>query len=83
MDQRERFEAWMRAREGHPYAGQFANLMWAAWQAAEAAALERHIEICKDVAGHRSTEEMKVGALLCVIELRKLAAPGERGGDKS
>jgi len=31
---RERFEAWVQSREGHPFARQFADLMWAAWQAA-------------------------------------------------
>ena len=30
---REAFEKWMRTCEGHPFAGQFANLMWKAWQA--------------------------------------------------
>lgn len=35
-DVRARFEAWMASREGFPFAGQFANLMWAAWQAAHA-----------------------------------------------
>jgi hypothetical protein len=30
------FEAWMKSRPGYPYAGTFANLMWAAWQAARA-----------------------------------------------
>ena len=36
MTQREEFEAWMQTRPGYPFAGQFANLMWAAWQAAKA-----------------------------------------------
>jgi hypothetical protein len=27
------FEVWMRDFEGYPYAGQYANLMWKAWQA--------------------------------------------------
>lgn len=31
--EREAFEAWIRTCEGHPFAGQFANLMWSAWQA--------------------------------------------------
>jgi len=31
---REAFEKWVRTCEGHPFAGQFANLMWKAWQAA-------------------------------------------------
>ena len=31
---REAFEAWMKSREGYPFAGQFADLMWKAWQAA-------------------------------------------------
>lgn len=31
--EREQFEAWIATRPGHPFAGQFANLMWAAWQA--------------------------------------------------
>lgn len=31
--ERESFEAWIRGCEGHPFAGQFANLMWKAWQA--------------------------------------------------
>jgi len=33
QDEREAFEAWIRGCEGHPFAGQFANLMWKAWQA--------------------------------------------------
>jgi hypothetical protein len=32
-DERAAFEAWMRGCEGYPYAGQYANLMWKAWQA--------------------------------------------------
>jgi hypothetical protein len=31
--ERSAFEAWMRGCEGYPYAGQYANLMWKAWQA--------------------------------------------------
>jgi len=31
---RDEFEAWMQSREGHPFARQFAYLMWVAWQAA-------------------------------------------------
>lgn len=33
---RAKFEAWMRGREGYPFAGQFANLMWASYQSAHA-----------------------------------------------
>lgn len=33
MNEREQFEAWIRTQEGHPFAGQFGNLMWKAWQA--------------------------------------------------
>lgn len=32
-DERAAFEAWMKTSGGYPYAGQFANLMWEAWQA--------------------------------------------------
>jgi hypothetical protein len=31
--ERAAFEEWMRGCEGYPYAGQYANLMWKAWQA--------------------------------------------------
>lgn len=31
---REAFEKWMKGREGYPFAGQFADLMWKAWQGA-------------------------------------------------
>lgn len=31
--ERKAFESWIRECEGHPFAGQFANLMWKAWQA--------------------------------------------------
>lgn len=31
--ERKAFEAWMREQQGHPFAGQFANLMWKSWQA--------------------------------------------------
>jgi len=40
LDEREAFEAWIRTLEGHPFAGQFANLMWAAWQARSASRQE-------------------------------------------
>ena len=33
MTERLAFEAWMKALAGYPFAGQFANLMWKAWQA--------------------------------------------------
>lgn len=32
-NEREAFETWIGNLEGHPFAGQFANLMWKAWQA--------------------------------------------------
>lgn len=32
-DERRKFEAWIKARPGYPFAGAFANLMWDAWQA--------------------------------------------------
>jgi glutamyl/glutaminyl-tRNA synthetase len=32
-DERALFETWMKARPGYPFAGDFANLMWEAWQA--------------------------------------------------
>jgi hypothetical protein len=32
-DERRDFEAWIKTRPGHPFAGDFANLMWAAWLA--------------------------------------------------
>lgn len=35
-DVRSQFEAWVRTRPGHPFAGQFLNLMWDAWKAARA-----------------------------------------------
>lgn len=38
MSERDEFEAWIRECEGHPFAGQFANLMWRAWQARAARA---------------------------------------------
>lgn len=31
--ERKAFEAWIETCAGHPFAGQFANLMWKAWQA--------------------------------------------------
>lgn len=33
-DDRQAFEAWMKTREGFPFAGTYANLMWVSWQAA-------------------------------------------------
>lgn len=38
MTDRQEFEAWMKGLSGYPFAGQFANLMWSAWQAARATA---------------------------------------------
>lgn len=35
-ESRAAFEAWMKKEEGYPFARQFANLMWAAWQASRA-----------------------------------------------
>ena len=35
-DVRSQFEAWVRTRPGHPFAGKFLNLMWDAWKAARA-----------------------------------------------
>ena len=32
-DERSAYEAWVRTREGHPFARQFSNLMWEAWKA--------------------------------------------------
>jgi len=45
LDEREAFEAWIRTLEGHPFAGQFANLMWAAWQASSASRQEGWISV--------------------------------------
>jgi len=35
-DVRSQFEAWVRTRPGHTFAGKFWNLMWDAWKAARA-----------------------------------------------
>ena len=35
-DVRSQFEAWVLTKPGHPFAGQFLNLMWDAWKAARA-----------------------------------------------
>lgn len=35
--ERAAFDAWMKTRSGYPFAAAFANLMWAAWQAARRA----------------------------------------------
>lgn len=41
---RKAFEEWMKTRNGHPFANQFTNLMWAAWQAALAYAAKLRAE---------------------------------------
>lgn len=37
-DERESFLSWIETRPGHPFAGQFSNLMWASWKARAAIA---------------------------------------------
>jgi hypothetical protein len=46
-DERSNFEAWIKSRPGHPFAGAFVNLMWAAWQARAALAPTDDCRACK------------------------------------
>jgi hypothetical protein len=83
MDQRERFEAWVTG--GGLPVEHAANIdffypgAWGIWQAAEAAAPELAVSICDEHAGS-ATDYL---AWDCAESIRKLAAPVERGGDKS
>jgi len=86
MDQRERFEAWHTRQyistdplewDGDGYADFDHNRAWKAWQAAEAAALELAAQACEKRIGHDFSATEYAEAI------RKLAAPVERGGDKS
>lgn len=82
MDQRERFEAWC-AREGY---SPKARVAWSAWQAAEAAALERAAQVCDENAAKLEdcdiTKAAACALKVTATQLRGLAAPVERGGDK-
>ncbi|CAB3654448.1 hypothetical protein LMG26685_02925 [Achromobacter mucicolens] len=54
-NERSMYEAWERTRAGYPFARQFANLMWEAWQArasvaAPAAGDARMLEFVREVA---------------------------------
>jgi hypothetical protein len=84
MDQRERFEAW---RSAQCYTTPFEiELQFMAWQAAEAAALERAITTIQsdsDAAAELGHERFSRYCAEVVAKLRKLAAPVERGRDKS
>jgi hypothetical protein len=81
MDQRERFEAWYE--QSNAFDRDKDTAAWLAWQAAEAAALERAADIAERKAGDCHTlgnaEEFRELAAY----IRKLAAPVERGGEKS
>jgi hypothetical protein len=45
MTEREQFEEWMKRRSGYPFAAQFANLMWEAWQAARATPADHSLPV--------------------------------------
>jgi hypothetical protein len=95
MDQRERFiEYWVRefppgrykvsavqaAHEGLNGSSHDAptiHAAWDAWQAAEVAALERAAQVCDQLWVRAGDADE------CADAIRKLAAPVERGGDKS
>jgi hypothetical protein len=84
MDQRERFEAWYE--QSNAFDRDKDTAAWLAWQAAEAAALERAITTIQSdshAAAELGHERFSRYCAEVVAKLRKLAAPVERGGDKS
>lgn len=73
QDERAAFEDWIRTREGHPFAKQFSNLMWAAWQARAAMA-------SAPVAGEAVGEIVLFGGELKEVSWRhgKMPPPGTK-----
>jgi hypothetical protein len=84
MDQRERFEAYLRDLGDTSQATR--DWAWPIWQAAEAAALERAAQVCEERARklvNYTETELACTALNSIAQdIRKLAAPVGRGGDR-
>jgi hypothetical protein len=92
MNQRERFEAWAMGGglpvEHAANIDYFFPVAWATWKAAEAAALERAAQVCERIGSPVGADDgygtRVVGTSMDAARaIRKLAAPVERGGDKS
>lgn len=68
MTQRERFEVWCESehvntvKDAHGYLVMRTELLWDGWRAAEAAALERIVDLLLDMANGESTIEYKWAA---------------------